>query len=289
MQYDAQFNGLLCGPTQDITISRMEGLTGSPPVRTNLVARLGSHGSFFGRDLYGERTVTLTLNLWPNRTGSGSTLDSLTQQLEQALVAQQTSSLQLLLNGGTRMLNCRPLNWDMPRSPANAKERWGIATAQFVAADPFLYDAIETVLPLACFASPAGGWTFPWPFPWTFTPATPSSAGTTYAANNGSIETAPWFRIIGPYDVGFELLNLTTGGLLQVDLSMQATDWVDIDMGLESVLFQSASNRRNAVVQGTDFWKLPPGGNTVRLSTLGGVAGGASTMHLRSAYIALRA
>jgi len=288
VQYDASINGLNVGPTYDITISKMDGLTGSPPVRTNLVNRLGYHGAFYGRDLYGPRTVTLTLNIRPNRTNSGSTLDSLSEQLERALVAQQAGTLQLILNGGKRVLNCRPLNWDLPRTTDMAADRWGKATVQLVAADPFIYDASESLLSLPCYSPGLGGWTIPWTFPWTFTPTPSGSPGTAFAVNNGSIETGPWFRVYGPFNIGFGLRNLSTGALLQVGMVMQSSDWVDVDMNQETILFQSFSNRRSSVIFGTDFWKLPPGGSTVRLETLG-ATGGSAQMHYRSAYLALRA
>lgn len=284
MIYDASINSLAVGPAYDITIQKMDGLFGSPPVRSVLVDRLGAHGSFYGRDTYGPRTVTMTLNLKPNPT-TGSTLDSLSRQLEVALVAQKTGSLQLLLDGSTKVLFCRPTLWDCPRTPANAKERWGLATAQFVAADPFIYDAMDTVVSLPSFQA-TGGWTFPWTFPWVF--GGTATAGTLTATNQGSIESYPKFRVSGPFDVGFELRNLSTGAYLQVAMPLAPTDWVDVDMFAESILFQSASSRPTTVVQGTDFWWLPPGANTIRLSSLG-ATGGSALMRYRSAYISLRA
>jgi hypothetical protein len=284
MLYDCSINGLSVGPLQDITIEKMDGLTGSPPVRTALVDRLGAHGAFYGRDLYGPRTVTLTLNIKPNPL-TGSTLDSLCQQLETALIAQQTGSLQLILNGGKRLLNCRPTAWDLPRTPAMGNERWGKATVQLIAADPFVYDAQQTIQTLPIFVT-TGGWTFPWNFPWVFgSSAVPQDAS---AFNSGSIEVGPLFRITGPFDVGFQLRNLTTGGLLQVGMVMAASDWVDVDMQNETIMFQSFSNRRNALIQGTDFWRLIPGANTIQMSSLGAISSANAQMYYRSAYTTLR-
>jgi hypothetical protein len=133
-----------------------------------------------------------------------------------------------------------------------------------------------------------GGWVFPWVFPWTFTPIT-GTPGTVQAYNTGSIEVGGTFHITGPCDVGIELRNLTTGAILQLNMPMQAADWVDIDMNNETVLFQSVSDRRNTIVQGTNFWKLLPGPNTVRLSSLGAIAATTGSLSYRSAYISLRA
>jgi hypothetical protein len=287
MIYDGSFNGLTWGPGQNIKMARLEGLNGSPPIRNADVPRLGAHGSFYGRDTYADRVVTVGLVLKPN-PAAGVTLDTLCAQVERAMVVQASGTLPLTLNGGTRVVNCRPVVFDIPRTPANAAERFGLAQLQFRAADPLIYDAVESVVtvPRANTGS-VGGWTFPWTFPWTF--GSGGSPGTVSVDISGSIDSAPWFHIAGPWDVGFELRNLTTGALLQVSIVMTATDWVDLDMGAETVMFQGVSNRRNAVVQGTDFWTLPPGSNTVRLASLGATGADSAEMHYRGTYISLRA
>jgi hypothetical protein len=244
------------------------------------VARLGAHGSFYGRDQYDERLVTLVLNLIPD---SLNPLDDLCDQIERALVVQQTGNLNLLLNNGSKQIGVRPVIWDVPRDPSFGNERAGIATIQLRAADPFLYAALEDVITLAS-ATHSGGWSWPWTWPWSWGSGTFGGASIT---NRGTIEAGAWFRVHGPFDVGFELRNLTTGRSLKVGIPMTATDFTDVDMQAETILFQAVSNRRSEIIQGSDFWTVPPGVSVVGLDTLGASSVTTADIRFRSCWTSL--
>lgn len=283
MQPGGSFNGLTWGPGQTLHFAAQKGLTSSPPRRISDVDRLGAHGAFYGRDVYSSRVITIEL-VW-NQDQLGADFAAVRDLIDSAMQIVQADALPLYVDGGTKLLWVRPVDQDVDRD-FGYRSSYGHATLQFRAADPLIYDAMETVVAVPM-ALTQGGWTFPWVFPWTFIPPGAPPVVQAAAFNAGTIDIAPSFRIQGPVDVGVEIRNMTTQAALSIALPLLATDWIDVDMATERVLFQSAYDRRGNVVHGTDFWTMPPGVNTVKLSSLGAVVSTTSVMRYRSAYTAL--
>lgn len=284
--WSGSFNGLTWGKDASVPLHAydIEGIFKPPPLRQADVPRVGADGSFYGRDTYDERVITASLTL---AASDEDEFEAKKNEITSAMVLLRNQTMPLLLNGGSALLNVRPVDFNVPRAYGRSG-RFSTVTLQWRAADPLIYSAEVISGPVAMAPGEGGpGWTFPWTFPWLFQPPGTTSPSNLLIYNSGNIDSPPLFRISGPMDRGFELRNVTTNRFLQVLLDLNAGDWVDVDMGLGAVLFGSTADRRDAVVPGTDFWTLVPGDNTVRLEQLGAASAGGAQIFYRSAYIAL--
>jgi len=235
--------------------------------------------------VYRGRVVTLVLGFWADQAGDD--FAAISRNIDAAMQILQDDVLPLYVDDSTKLLWVRPVAADIPQD-WTVRGRVCQATLQFRAGDPFIYDAVETAAPIPIAGGPGrGNWTFPWVFPWTFQPAGTPPQVNSLIFNSGTIDIAPRFRIAGPVDQGFVLLNVTTSAALRVMMSLGPTDWLDVDMATERVLFQGVAERNDTIVPGTDFWTMPPGENTVRMELIGANTTATAEIFYRSAYTAV--
>ncbi|MFJ4649469.1 phage distal tail protein [Streptomyces bobili] len=266
-----QWSGLEFGPGSQIAVTAIEGLDDLPDIRAEDMARPGQHGDYTGPDYTGPRTVQMKLGL---RGQSPDDLRALSLALRGATQPQEEpAELQFL-------------DWDMlvyakvrKRSiPYDAEFLWSIgdAAVEFYCADPYLYGLTEKSASTAAY-SPSSGRTYPLVHPRTY-----GSAGTTgriTAVNAGASAAYPVLRIDGPVATP-AIEQVTTGGVLTLDATLQPGEYVLIDTRNRGVLFMGSSPRRTWVRAGSVWPQIQPGANEIayRGSALAGAPGQSSLL-----------
>lgn len=270
----ATFNGVALGPSGIASIVDVDGLTGLPTVRGNDVVRPTATGMLAGYDFLGDRTVTLTLEVY----GSGATtMQQNLASLRAAFAAQQTlgggvlATPQLVYNfgeadgsgnGTNRLLVCRPRKFDakvdLPFAAGSFVGGMATVSVQLVAVDPRIYDATLQSQTVGLIVA-AGGLTFPLSFPITFSAST---GGLVVAGNAGSIDCPPVITISGQCQ-NPRVQNQTTGQQVQFNFSMISTDVLVLDCYAQTATFNGTVSRMNAFAPGSQWFTIPPGGATL--------------------------
>lgn len=133
------------------------------------------------------------------------------------------------------------------------------------AEEAFFYDPTEQETSLAM--SGGGGLAFPITFPVTFTSADIDE--TIVVDNVGDAPTWPTIRIYGPGDnPSFE--NTTLDKLMALTVSMDAGDYIDIDMEAGTVMMYDATDGSTSSIietisDASEFWELQVGVNSIEV------------------------
>jgi len=165
---------------------------------------------------------------------------------------------------------------------------YGKRALTYWAPDPAFYDPTAVVASFG--VSPGGGFTFPFTCPFTFVAVADSGGFTfpmtfplTFSAANvttrqtiayaGTMPTLPVVRCYGPADYPL-VENETLGKAVQVVQAMESGDYIDIDMATGVVTFYDATDGSttdvtNLITDDTEFWRLQPGENVIRVAMVG--------------------
>ncbi|MER6103625.1 phage tail domain-containing protein [Streptomyces sp. NPDC001832] len=266
-----QWGDLTFGPGSPYMVTAINGLDDMPDIRAEDIARPDQHGDYTGPDTTGARIIQLGLGL---RADSPDELRKLTLALRAATQPQrQPQPLRLLdqdtlVYGKVRQRNI----------PYDAEYLWrtGTAALELYCADPHLYSLTEHSASTTAY-SPAAGRTYPL----TYTGAVPGrmygdagQSGRLTAINDGASPAYPVLRIDGPV-ANPSIEQVTTGGGLVIDGTLQPGEYLVIDTRTRAVLLMGSSPRRSWVRAGSTWPLLQPGPNSLayRGSALPGASG----------------
>lgn len=139
-------------------------------------------------------------------------------------------------------------------------------TLPLISVDPFILgETLHDQYTSFVTPSAGGGFIFPFSFPFMFADASGDGGGTFH--NAGELDAYPIVRIYGDI-VNPTIINQTTGLLTTLDVSVNAPDFVEIDMWNEKITLNGSDTTpllkvlNNAV---SSFWPLQPDDNQVRL------------------------
>jgi hypothetical protein len=227
-------------------------------------ARAWGHGSWSGVEWAAEAVVPMRVQVLGQDAASWMTLH---QQLAFALrpVGESTVDVELRwVTGGTEyMLSGRPRMVE----PEATMIGTGLVYTQagFVALDPFIYAGQQTLVEGIGLPRFTGGLTVPARVP--FTVGGVAAAGSAQLTNTGTADTGLLLRIDGPVPTPSIVLDRADGGVqrLDLDLDIEAGQWLDIDTRKRLVLLNGASSRRG---DASGQWPiLPPGTSTLSWSS----------------------
>jgi hypothetical protein len=266
-----QWGSLTFGPGTPYTVTALEGLDDLPEIRAQDVERPGQHGDYSGPDYTGPRIVQLKLGL---RGESPDDLRALSIALRNATQPQdEPQPLQFPGQGVMVLAKVRKRS-----IPYDAEYLWriGDAALEFYCPDPYVYGITEQIASTTAY-SPAAGRTYPLTFPRSYGSA--GTSGRVIAVNNGASPAYPVLRLDGPVATP-AIEQVTTGGLLTLDTTLQAGEYVLIDTRSRAVLFMGTSPRRTWVRAGSIWPVLQPGPNELayRGAALSGASGQTSLL-----------
>jgi len=277
MTLAGSFQGMAFGPGSSIHVAGVSGLEDLPSVRSADVPRAAGHGSYRGRDLLSERTIVMKFVMFADTPAAYRTLR---RALAAATVPLNSESPLYLLDN-TQLIYVRPRRRQLPYD-AEFDRRAGEATVEFVATDPRIYDATLTSVTKGV-AAASGGFTFPITFPLTFGVSTAGS-GTFQVNNIGNFNTRPSVRITGPVD-NPRLEHTDQGKIIQLAISLGATDYVDIDFATRNIILNGTASRRSTLTPSSQWWDLQPGINNIRYAANSLATGSTATLTFRSAWV----
>lgn len=262
---------LTFGPGTPYAVTALEGLDDLPEIRSQDVDRPGQHGDYTGPDWTGARVVQLGLGL---HADSPDGLRELSLALRNATQPQrQPAPLQFLDQGVLVYGKVRKRS-----IPYDAEHLWSIGDAalELYCADPYLYGLIEQSASTSAY-SPSAGRTYPMVHPRTYGSA--GTSGRISAVNGGASSAYPVLRLDGPV-ANPAVEQVTTGGILTLDATLQAGEYLIIDTRSRAVLFMGTSPRRSWVRAGSAWPLLQPGSNEIayRGSALPGAPGQTSLL-----------
>lgn len=261
--YQIEYRGLLLGEDTPYDIVAIEGLEDLPGVRSSDQSRPGGHGAIPGRDLLEPRSLVITLEVWPEE---GQALTEVLAPLKAATaVSDDDHPLVIRLSGNDVVVWCRPRRRSIPQD-----ERWarGVPTAVigFLAADPLVYSAIESVATLLPWSSGSGAvgisWPTSWPRAW---PAADLLVGT-LLVNDGTATTDVVIRIAGPCE-GPAILHAGLGHQLSFPYLTLGNEILVLDSRARSAVIDDdpAADRYDALDFAASTWfGLVPNANELR-------------------------
>ncbi|MFF9205148.1 phage distal tail protein [Streptomyces sp. NPDC014986] len=261
-----QWGDLTFGPGTPYSVTAVEGLDDLPDIRSEDVERPGQHGDYTGPDYTGARIVQLKLGV---RGSSPDDLRFLTLALRAATQPQRQPQPLQFLDQDT-------LVWAKVRKrsiPYDAEYLWrlGDAALEFYCADPYLY-GLEEQSASATAYSPSAGRTYAMTYPRQYGSA--GSSGRISAYNGGAAAAYPVLRLDGPV-ANPAIEHVNGGGILTLDATLQAGEYLIIDTRTRAVLLMGSSPRRTWVRAGSVWPVLQPGSNEIayRGSALPGALG----------------
>lgn len=147
-----------------------------------------------------------------------------------------------------------------------------------LAHDHAIYSTAEKTVTL----NPAalGGFSLPVTLPFSFSGG---EDGTETATNAGNMDTYPTIRLTGPL-TNPRIENITTGRGLQLNLTVNAGSYVDIDMKNKTIVQAGVTNRIAAMTDDSKWFWLQSGANTLTLNTSVSGEAGNAVVTWRDAY-----
>lgn len=247
------YNGWNFGPGNGCWLSKSEGLHDDlPEIRDFDAARSGDHGYFDGDDLYGRRTVTLTVEI--PATDANTYYQQVMALNKATQLQRQAQWLTFSLNGKSFGVLCKPRNRTNPRQ--SDLGNYGQCVVQFVATDFRIYDGFNstaiTYLPPLIQAGLDVAFDVSFQLPGT------KVSDETVITNSGTWISYPVLVITGPA-VNPRVSNLTTGEVLKFGFTLLAGDVLTVDMGLRKVVLNGSAFRSEAV--DSQWWGLVPDGD----------------------------
>lgn len=249
-----QWGDLTFGPGTPYTVTGLDGVDDLPEIRSDDLERPQQHGDYTGPDYIGPRTIQLKLGI------RGETPDDL-RRLTLALRAatqpgERPAQLQFLDQGA--------LVWAKVRRrslPYEAEYLWriGDAALELYCADPYVYGLEEKAAWTAAY-SPSAGRTYPLTRPRSY--GAQGTSGRVTAVNEGAADAYPVLRLDGPV-ANPAIEQVTTGGSLVLDATIQANEYLVIDTRSRAVLLMGSSPRRAWVRAGSVWPVLKPGTNEI--------------------------
>lgn len=122
------------------------------------------------------------------------------------------------------------------------------------------------------------GRTYPRSYPLRY-PAGGQTSPTVIASNIGNRDSTAVVSFTGGVNQP-GVVNAETGATVQFDISLSATDYLEVDLGNQTALLNGTASRRSSLMSGSTWFALPPG--DTRLRMIGAPDGtGAPSMYVR--------
>lgn len=288
--YQWSFNGYTGGTGTFFGVQKYEGID-MPDVRNGDAGRARDPGQFIGLDLLNGRQITITGQLGPLTGGGGFSFQSAWSALAAATVPGGTVEQPFFFNlpgYGTLVSMCRVRKRSMPLDITLSLGNLGNVVLQLNATDPRLYTT-PTLNPSVSPPGTTAGFSFPLSFPLSFGGG--GVAGSLSINNTGNIETRPILVVTGPC-TNPSITNATAAGSpnLTFNLPMASGDQLFIDTDFHTATYFTAgstigSTRLASLAQGSQWWSLAPGVNTIQFLTGDSVATGTLTVQYASALV----
>lgn len=279
--WQMEYAGLLIGDPGAYSIAKIDGLASMPDLRTSDRTRLRRHGMLPGDDFLAGRSVIADVEIdGADDPAFAAAVAALKAALapgspEQALTFQIPG----VAGGGVRRLNARPRKLALPVDLDRFFHRLPVASVEWFATDPRIYDDAEQSEAVGLAAGVAGlSWPLSWPLSW----GGASTSSTITAANAGTFPTPMVVRFDGPVtNPGIE--NVVTGFTLQLSLTLGLGEFLEVDTDARTVLLSGTASRYSSLTT-ADWFELAPGDNQLRFI---GTTTGDPTMTVtwRSAWI----
>ena len=233
---------------------------GFPEVRIDSYNRPGIDGMTVAHNLYGGRTITLEgtirgadrTTFMANRAALEAAVsikrDNVNVPIARSLLLTDLDFNQYQVSVVTKSFVCELT------SPTMGK--WQL---QLMATDYILES--QTLSTVTSLLPQSGGVIYPVTYPVQYGG---SSGGSVIASNAGNAAAYPVVQLYGPM-INPAIYNDSTGEAIRLNLTLVAGDVVTISMKNRTVL-QAGTNKLGALVQGSKFWAIPPGNNTLRVS-----------------------
>lgn len=262
-------------------IVTVEGLADLPAIRSGDTGRVARGGLVAGRDLYGGRSVTITLDVLADTQAAFGVAVA---ALSRAFAAPVDDPLPLsftipgVADGVAARVYVRPRKRALPIATSWFQGTTR-ASVQLDAADPLLYSDSESSLTIAA-AVEAGGRSYDRTYDMTY--GSLGTGGIGIVSNLGDTPAPVVLRIYGPI-VDPRVTNTTTGQVLGLTATLGGGEFVDIDTADRTVLLGGTADRYSWLTT-PQWWDLQPGSNEI--SFTGSVSSGATVqVTYRSAWI----
>lgn len=259
----------------------IEGLLGSPEIRTADRSLVGRNGMVAGSDRYSGRSVTMSVNITAHDITVFSTAVS---AFAAAFAAPQDADIPLtftipgVASGLAARLNVRPRKLALPIQTAY-HQGVGSAAVELFAADPLIYsDTTGTISLLSDWD--LGGLAFDLTFDAVFGGG--GSFGVATATNLGSALAPVVVTINGPV-TNPVVRNVTTGQSLGLTVTLAAGELIELDSAARTVMLGGTADRYSFLTL-PQWWGLVPGPNEIRYFADAAVSSTA-TVRYRSAWI----
>lgn len=216
----------------------LQGWEETPGIDSGTVLKASDHGAWPGTFYAQTRTVTVSMVVRCEPGNMNGTLRQLAAATpidasdEVPLVVQLDDDAPLMV-----FARCTRRAFNVARGHRTGLARGAI---EFEASDPRRYSLLENVHTTGL-PQPEPGLAWPLVFPLDF--GTPGSTGNINATNSGDAPTHPTFAIKGPCDTP-TIANLTTGALLEYDISLSASDTLYIDTNQGTVTLNGLTANR---------------------------------------------
>lgn len=252
--YSFAFNGFVFGGgSSPYQVTSVDGLEALPDLRVQDSDRGYQDGMISGRDFFGGRTITVTMQILGNSSGTAQYNHNL---LQAALQPQQTGTtplqFQLSPAGGLQFVNARVRKGMTTIDPDYT---YGLIKSQyhFYCPDPRYYDNTTQTATMS-YTAPLGR-TYPRVYPLTYGGG--SQTQTVNISNAGSTTTYPTITIYGPV-TNPVIGNLTTGQALSFNYAMAQSDVITIDLQYRTILL-NGNPARNLLLGSSQWFGVAPG------------------------------
>ena len=278
--YQFQFGSLVFGAGTPFVVTDISGLEDLPAIRNQDDIKGYNDGMFTGRDFYGGRSITFTLNVL---AGNGNTAQTNFNLFQAALVPQSfgTSQLSFWLSPS----DTPKVIYGRVRGRAtlvNPEYTYGLIRTQVTlfCPDPRYYDATTTSAPMAPTA--AAGRTYNRTYNLVYGGG--SQTGTVIVTNLGWATTYPTVTINGPI-TNPTITSNSTNQFITINTTLAAADSLVIDLNNRLVTL-NGSPVRNLMAGNSQWFGCPPGNTGIGLSGTSTTIGvTAATLTYSSAYV----
>ena len=257
--WEVQLGDLLLGGETPYALVGTEGLLSIPEVISADRGRLQRHGGIPGEDFLGARTVVFQWEIYATGPEFSRLLEALATATSPGGRERPVYfRIPGVAGGGVRCIFARPRKRDLP---VDLTYFYGapIATVEWVATDPRIYDAAEHTVSVGLPAGTGEGLEFPATDPLTF--GTRPTAGSVTVTNAGNFPTPARYRIDGPC-VNPRIENVTTGAVLAFRWTLEEGQWLDVDTNARTVRLNGTANRYEALYE-PGWADLAPGDNEI--------------------------
>ncbi len=254
---------------------------GFPEVRLDQYNRPGVSGVTIAHNLYGGRTITLEGTIrgadrtayMANRAALEAAvslrLDSVNVPIARTLYLFDLDFNAYQISVVTKAFSCELT------TPTMGRWQLQLAATDFII-ESQTQSSVSLALPLS------GGVTYPVTYPVQYGS---SSGGSVSASNLGNAAAFPLISLYGPC-INPVISNDSTGESIRLNLILITGDVLTIDARRRVIVQGASTNRMGSLLQGSKFWAVLPGNNTIRL-TADAYDAGYAIITFKSSYLGL--